>query len=404
MKTVEGIHFWVHVQWFAVYKMPKKTFILVCVFLAAGTLFYLTVFSSSSSRNTQERTSTSKTLMISGDTRTIDHGKRLHSEKDNTKPAARPKAAKKLVSTKLQPKSAKEVSAKQAAIDDSVFDGVKKLLFFVGHERSCHSFVGSVVDAHPHMILATKYNPLWKHYNQPQSFPTKKEFFYILADFASRHGVRYKADAKGYSLIVDPRYQGIYEGDLQVIGSQRAAPVSDLYRKYPNEFEKLISHIKEVVGIPVYFIRVIRNPYDNIATGAVFQEVSKKEFVEMKEQQLTGALEARHKLNKDRLKNFTVDYFSRMKASVGVLKTSDKYLDVYCDRLIADPKKVISDMCKFLEVECSKDYIETCASKVFTEESSTRKLVEWPKDILQYIKDAASKFPNLSKYISAGVN
>ena len=289
-------------------------------------------------------------------------------------------------------------------VDDSVYNGVKKLLFFVGHERSCHSFVGSVVDAHPHMILATKYNPLWVYYDHPRDFPTKEDFFYKLMLVARQHGVRYKADAKGYSLIVDPRYQGIFEGDLQVIGSQRAAPVSDLYRKYPNEFEKLISHIKEVVGIPVYFIRVIRNPYDNIATGVIFQEMSKKEFVEMKEQQLTGTLEEKHIPNKSRVKNFTVDYFSRMKASVGVLKTSDKYLDVYCDRLIADPKKVISDMCKFLEVECSKDYIETCASKVFTEESSTRKLMMWPKDILKYIADVGSEYPNLSRFVSAGVD
>ena len=206
-------------------------------------------------------------------------------------------------------------------------------------------------------------------------------------------------------MIVDPRYQGIFEGDLQVIGSQRANTVSYLYRKYPNEFETLISHIKEVVGIPVYFIRVIRNPYDIIATRAGYQEMSKEKFVELKAQlQLNGTLKTRHKIDKVRLNRLAVDHFSVMEATVGVLKTSDKYLDVYCDRPIAHSKKVISDMCKFLEVECSRDYIDTCASKVFTEESSTRKIIEWPEDILQYIKTVGSKFPTLSHYISAGVD
>ena len=374
--------------------MRKKGIILACVFLAAGTVL-LSVFSTgSSSRNTPERSSTRKTSMIHGNTRTINSGPT--SKIDQIKPAAQPKSD-----------IAKEISTEPTIkLNDSIVDGVKKLLLFVGHERSCHSFTGSLIDAHPHMILATKYNPLWEYYDQPQSFPTKKEFFNILADYASqRDGPRYKAEVKGYSLIVDPRYQGIFEGDLQVIGSQRANTVSYLYRKYPNEFETLISHIKEVVGIPVYFIRVIRNPYDIIATRAGYVEMSKEKFVELKAQlQLNGTLKARHKVNKVKLHHLAVDHFSVMEATVGVLKTSDKYLDVYCDRLIADPKKVISDMCKFLEVECSRDYIDTCASKVFTEESSTRKIIEWPEDILQYIKTVASKFPTLSHYISAGVD
>lgn len=375
--------------------MLKKNFILFCIFLAVGTVLYLIGFctqSGSSSNNTQlERSSTRKfAINITGDTGTIDSDHIL--KKDISKPTAQTKSFKGVLT--------------EPTIDNSIINGVKKVLFFVGHERSCHSFVSSIIDAHPHMILATNYNPLWIHCSQPQSFPTKKEFFNILADYARRHGARYAADTKGYSLIVDPRYQGVFEGDLQVIGSERAAPVTSLYRKTPKEFEKLISHIKEVVGVPVLFIRVIRNPYDNIATGALFLDsvVNTQMFVELKKQQSAGTLKARYKVDKLKLKGFAKDYFSRMEASEGVLKTSDKYLDVYCDRLIADPKEVISDLCNFLEVECFKDYIETCASKVFNDESSTRKIVEWPEDVLQYIKTEASKYPNLSNYISSGVD
>ena len=374
--------------------MLKGRFILVCVtvFLAAGTVFCMAILYGNSSRNAPERSCTSKTIMISRDTQAINSGPNSNSKTDKIKPPAQ-----------LQP--VKKISP-QPTLNDSVIDGVKKLLLFVGHERSCHSFIGSLIDAHPHMILAPGYNPLWKHYVQPQSFPTKKEFFNILADYAGRHGARYRAEAKGYSLIVDPHYQGIFEGDLEVIGSQRADTVSNLYRRTPENFETLISHIKEIVGIPIYFIRVIRNPYDNIATGAIFADpaVSTERFVELKKQQLAGTLEARCKVDKTMLKRFAADYFSLMEATLGVLNTSDKYLDVHCDRLIANPKEIISSMCKFLEVECSKDYIEICASKVFAKESSTRKVVEWPSDILQYIKTAASKFPNLSYYIDAGVD
>ena len=97
--------------------------------------------------------------------------------------------------------------------------------------------------------------------------------------------------------------------------------------------------------------------------------------MELKAQlQLTGTLKARHKVDKVKLHHLAVDHFSVMEVTVGVLKTSDKYLDVYCEHLIAHPKKVISDMCKFLKVECSRVCIDTCTSKVFTEESSTQKL------------------------------
>ena len=169
--------------------MRKKGIILACVLLAAGTVtVFLKVSTGSSSRNTPESSSKRETSTIRGDTQTINSG---HTSKINQ------------VKLAAQPKSdiLKEDSTKPT-INDSVVDGVKKLLLFVGHERSYHSFTGSLIDAHPHTILATKYNPLWKYYDQPQRFPTKKEFFNILADYASqRDGPRYnlKAEAKGYS-------------------------------------------------------------------------------------------------------------------------------------------------------------------------------------------------------------
>ena len=40
---------------------------------------------------------------------------------------------------------------------NDIFNSVKKLLLFVGWPRSCHSFVGSILDGHPHILVADEY-------------------------------------------------------------------------------------------------------------------------------------------------------------------------------------------------------------------------------------------------------
>lgn len=43
-------------------------------------------------------------------------------------------------------------------LSHEVVDGVKKFVFFVGYARSGHSIIGTLMDAHPHVVISNEFN------------------------------------------------------------------------------------------------------------------------------------------------------------------------------------------------------------------------------------------------------
>ena len=139
-----------------------------------------------------------------------------------------------------------------------------------------------------------------------------------------------------------------------------------------------------------------------IATGSLCVEYSRQEVVDLKKQQSEGKLKNRVHVD-EQLEKFSRQYFTLLKGSKGVVSLGDRDFDVSCEGLIANPKGTIMDICDFLQLECSEDYITKCAAKVFPSKSSTRKIVEWPSDILEYIQTSAKDHPYLKKYVKEGI-
>ena len=288
-------------------------------------------------------------------------------------------------------------------LTQEVVNNVKKVLIFAGHQRSCHSFVGSIIDAHPNVIMAPSFNPFVKYLDSPEDLPTKEKLFQNFYQAAKRsmraNGIRNR-DSKGYTLTVDGLYQGMFKDKVDVIGSIGAN--SRIYYQNPEEFHTMFNIMHKKVGVPIYVIRVIRNPYDIIATAALYEYYDHPKVLDLKKQQSEGKLKNRVHVD-EQLKKFSRHYFRLLNGSEGVISLGDQHFDISCEGLIDDPKEMIMDICDFLQLECSEDYVTKCAAKVFPSKSSTRKIVEWPSDILEYIETSAKAFPYLEEYIKEGI-
>ena len=155
------------------------------------------------------------------------------------------------------------------------------------------------------------------------------------------------------------------------------------------------------IGIPVDVIRVIRNPYDIIATAALYRKYNVSEIVNFKKQQSKGQLRDRVNVS-EQLDMFSQWYFRLLRGTEGIIDLADDHIDVFFEGLIANPKGTIRKICDFLQLECSEDYVTKCAAKVFPSASTTHKIVEWSSDILKYIQTSAKEFPFLKEYIDTG--
>ena len=61
-----------------------------------------------------------------------------------------------------------------------VIDGIKMFVMFIGYPRSGHSIVGSLMDAHPHMVIANEFMLLrnWKYFSDRQKESGEANPFY----------------------------------------------------------------------------------------------------------------------------------------------------------------------------------------------------------------------------------
>ena len=67
--------------------------------------------------------------------------------------------------------------------------------------------------------------------------------------------------------------------------------------------------------------------------------------------------------------------------------------------LITHPKEVISEMCDFLAVHCTDDYLNVDSNKVFNVVSKTRYNIQWKADQILLIKENIQKFITLHRYL-----
>jgi hypothetical protein len=138
------------------------------------------------------------------------------------------------------------------------FAQVERFCLFVGYPRSGTTLVGSLLDAHPDVVVATeldvlRYVGLGLRRDQLFSLILRRQ-----REFAAA-GQRWT----GYDYAIPGQYQGTYDR-LRVIGDKRAGQSTNQLRERP----ELLDRLRNAVGVPIRVFHVFRSPYDTAATMA----------------------------------------------------------------------------------------------------------------------------------------
>ena len=280
-------------------------------------------------------------------------------------------------------------------LPSSIINHVKMFVFFLGHEHSGHSIVGSLMDSHPHMVISHEFD-LFNRLSGGSLVPTKAEIFNALwmnsKETIINDGVRTKS-IKGYTLLVDGLYQGKYMDHIDVIGDKKGYATATLLADQPQIWLASFNIIKSL-ELPMKVIHVIRNPYDNIATSALFMYKQKGEsFGEMKRSKKTF-----------KVKSNIIDYEIHMFFALfkQIVDAKKKYnldiIEIHSHELISDPRGTLFKVCNSLEVTCSNNYLEICSKKIFKNISKTRHLIQWTDGQLNTIQWNIDKYNSLKDY------
>jgi hypothetical protein len=226
------------------------------------------------------------------------------------------------------------------------FQDVSAFCLFVGYPRSGHSLIGALLDAHPDMIVAHELHVLrYLRYGFDRD-----QIFSLLLE-RSRQQAAAGREATGYSYRVPGQWQGRYR-QLRVIGDKRGGGSIRKLCAHPHLLERL----RRVVDVPLRFVHVLRNPFDNVAS--LYQRGRGR------------SLEA------------CLDRYLAMLEGVAELRgrlAADELLDVRHEAFVADPRAELSRLCRFLSVEPGADYLDACAAIVWPEVQRRRDEICWPE-------------------------
>ena len=278
-------------------------------------------------------------------------------------------------------------------LSQSAVEGVEKFVFFAGYPRSGHSMIGSVMDAHPNMVIAHEYLLLQKCSNmlkmEKNIFSNKAELFNSLYEdsfFASKCGWRSdKNRKKGYNFNLNSKWQGAFS-QLKVIGDKSGGSASQLISKRDGKL--CLQQMIHSFEIPIIAVHVVRNPYDMIATAIAYSERTRNSQ-STKHVKQEVSIQMQMKISR---------YVFKLADSVVEVKKYVPVVEVHIEDFIDNPSKIIVELCHSLGVDCPQEYVEECTAKAYRNVSRSRDVISWSPSVLSFIDQKMTEYPFFEGY------
>jgi Sulfotransferase family len=244
------------------------------------------------------------------------------------------------------------------------FRDVERFFFLVGYPRSGSTLVGSLLNAHPEMVIAHEADSL--RYVRPGI--TRNQLFAILLE-RDREFAAVERRWNGFDYSLPGLDQGRFTR-LRVIGDKHAGRAARRMRDEP----ELLERLRAVAGVPIRVLHITRNPFDNIASIARNRELPLAQAIEIYRDLGVAVDGVRASLSRGEL------------------------LDLSYESILRDPGGGISAILRFIGVGASSEYVSSCASLVDRGGRRGRATLEWSTDERSQVEAIVASRPVLAGY------
>ena len=258
-------------------------------------------------------------------------------------------------------------AVKKSRQSTGAFDKLHTFALFIGHGRSGSTLFGRLLDAHPNAIIAHELDTL-RYIEQGVS----ETLLYHLLLEKSQEFLQRGNEWSGYSYSVNGQIQGGFR-ELQVIGDKRTGDTLRHLARKPELLQQLRQTLRPEIKIKV--LHIIRNPFDNISTMAYRNRTNNlAPFIEKYFANCATALKFHDALNQDGL------------------------IRLRLEDLIHSPERVLRNLCAFLNLDCSDEYVRACCERIFPYPKKTRYIVVWTRERIRQVNDEIARYPFLQGY------
>jgi Sulfotransferase family len=256
----------------------------------------------------------------------------------------------------------------RAAIDGArnrrTFREVERFFFMLGYTRSGSTLVGSLLNAHPEMVIAQEIDIF--RFLRPG---ITRNTLYGMVLVRDRQFAAIDRDYHGFDYAVPEGDQGRFTR-LRVLGDKHAGRATRRLRDDPQALERL----RSLVGVPIRVLHLVRNPFDNIASIARNREMP-----------LSSAIAIYRKLG------IAVD-------QIGTRLGADEFFEVRYEDLLANPTARLDDICQFIGVPAATDYLQRCATLIDHGGRRSRDSLSWSPEEIRMVEELIASRPSLEHY------
>lgn len=245
------------------------------------------------------------------------------------------------------------------------YDEIEKFVLFVGYPRSGHTLIGSLLTAHPDVVIAHELD-LLKYL--ARGIRSRATLFELLLN-RDRIFTAKGREWTDYNYAVPGQWQGRHRR-LRVLGDKKGGESARRLASTP----ELLGRLQRTVGVPVHVVHVVRNPFDNIATMA-WRTGKGLDYETRNYFTMAGACRrAREELSSGQWHHLTHEAF------------------------VESPREALRGLCAFLGVEAEGTYLEACGSLVRESPNLSRNRVEWSEEQKAEVRRRMTEFDFFGGY------
>lgn len=245
----------------------------------------------------------------------------------------------------------------------------KYFLSFIGYPRSGHTLIASILNANPNVICSNQMNL----YNTILPMTSKKDLFARITEYSKR-----RETWKATTIIPE-----IPKEEITVIGDKAGHRTTEILEEHPEKLKIM----KQVTMLPIKWIHVVRNPYDNLATWARLNYESRKD---------KSSTSIKNELD------ICIRKYANLNHTIFNLRKTEDVLTVNHEFVITRMHNTLKQISDFLEISFDPEWRDNIRNVVWKNPRITRSSIDWTQQQRKAVTRIINKYSWFAGYEYGG--
>lgn len=241
---------------------------------------------------------------------------------------------------------------------------MKYFLSFMGYPRSGHTLIAAILNANPNVICS----------NQLNIFDSNN----IDLDYIKSYSMNTGTWKKSTQIAHVPKEE------IKVIGDKTGHRTLVVLKNEPRK----LGIVKSQVNVPIKWIHVVRNPYDNLATWALLNYQNK--------------MKKGNKITQKATLDDVIQKYRELNQTIDKLKKSEDVLTVNHEYIITRMHNTLEEMANFLEISFDPIWRDNVRNAVWKKPRITRNKIKWTPQQKASVDNIIQQYSWLDGYVFGG--